>query len=114
MIKPGLTIEYPTNTAKSKIGEIERGIKEVPSVKSVVSGDDRGADVGTLSTVIGLLPTVLQSAGALTQTIKQVTDMVRGQSVKGVKMKFSDGTEISIDKGSSEDVQKLIAAMLQK
>jgi hypothetical protein len=107
----GFTIVYPGNVKPEEVAIIEQDIAKVSNIKHVTPQRSRGVDISSIATIVQLAPTAVQAAGAVAQCAKSVMDIFNKRGMKGIKIKTAGGVELSIDKGSVDDVEKLVAAL---
>jgi hypothetical protein len=109
-----LTITLPNSVSQTEIAEIAQALKEVQAVESVQETTSRGLDPATIKVWIEVAVGVIGFLSAAMPVIKKVIATIRGKGITGAKIKLPNGTEISVDNASSEEIEKILKATEQK
>ncbi len=109
-----LTITLPTSVSKTEIAEISQALKKVQAVESVQETTSRGVDPATAKIWIEVAVGVVGLVSAAIPVIKEIITMIRGKGISGAQIKLPNGTEISVDNASSEEIEKIIKMTEQK
>lgn len=109
-----LTITLPNSVTKTEIAEITQVLKEAQAVESVQETTSRGLDPATIKVWIEVAIGVVGFVSAAMPLIKKVIATIRGKGITGAKIKLPNGTEISVDNASPEQIEKILKATEQK
>jgi hypothetical protein len=112
-----LTIALPGSVSEADIAEITQTLKEIQTVESVKdtrSPVQRSVDPATIQVWIEVAVSVVGFISAAMPLIKKVIATIRGKGITGAKIKLPNGTEISVDNASSEEIEKILKAAEQK
>ncbi|MCI0691366.1 hypothetical protein L0337_05090 [candidate division KSB1 bacterium] len=112
-----LTIALPGSISEAEIAEITQALKEIQAVESVKdtrSPVQRGVDPATIKVWIEVAIGVIGFISAAMPLIKKVIAMIRNKGISGAKIKLPNGTEISVDNASPEEIEKILKAMEKK
>jgi cell division protein FtsX len=112
-----LTITLPGSISAADIAEITQALKEIQAVESVKdtrSPVQRGVDPATLKVWVEIAVGVVGFVSAAMPLIKKVIATIRGKGISGAKIKLPNGTEISVDNASHEEIEKILKAMEKK
>jgi len=102
-------IEIPNAEA----GQIEALAREAGALEGVQGSgvsQTRGLDPASITVWIQLASMVTTAVGAAIPVIQKILDLIRNQGHKNARIKFADGTEISVE-ASPADVEKLVGTM---
>ena len=100
----GFTIILPKTTNKSDLASIKADIQKLDTIEDVTQKELRGVDLNTIKMIVE----VIGALGTATDLIKKVVEIIRGQGVKGVKIKFPNGKEISVDEAKTiKDIERI-------
>ena len=110
-----LKIKLPDNTPMAEAKAIQAELKEVEGIKNAGSLNSRGGiDPASVMAWIQVGTTVLSTASSFEPLVKKIGGIFNKRSMKGVTLEGPGGVKISLDKASSEDVQKLLEAISKK
>lgn len=112
-----LTIALPGSISEAEIAEITQALKEIQAVESVKDTRppvQRGVDPATIKVWIEVAIGVIGFISAAMPLIKKVIATIRGKGISGAKIKLPNGTEISVDNASPEEIEKILKAMEKK
>jgi hypothetical protein len=112
-----LTVMLPPSVADEELAAMLQSIKEVQDVESLQERRPpvaRGVDPATLKTWIEVAISVVGAISAGLPLIKKIIAMIRTKGILGAKIKLPSGAEISVDNATSEEIEKIVAAIKQK
>jgi hypothetical protein len=101
-----LEIELPPSVSEEERAELEEALRQLDDVADAGPTETRAIDPAS----IGLWIKLAADALGLAPAIGKVVGMIRGRQIEGAKLKLPDGTEISVDRASVEDIERLLAA----
>jgi hypothetical protein len=105
-----LTIEVPDGVSEDVVRELELAISGMEPVKKVGhSSEDRGLDPGSLMLWMEVIGGVLTVVSTAVPFIEKIASIFRTRKITGVKISLPDGTELSVDDCTSDDIKKLIS-----
>ena len=104
-----LDIELPGATDKMLAEEIAVELRQMHDIEDTgVSQATRSPlDPATISVWLQLAPAVLAAAGGVMTLMVQIRDLLRRRGIKGAKITLADGTQISADEISIEELKVL-------
>ena len=106
-----VTISLPQGISENDSLEIQnllQGIDSVEDVSPVVSRS--GFDPASILLWVQVAGGVFGVVSAALPIIQKIREIVRGKKLSGVKIKLPDGTEISVDESSMEDIETILKA----
>jgi hypothetical protein len=105
-----LTIEVPGGLSEEVLKELESTISGLEPVKKVghTSGD-RSLDPASLMLWMELIGGALTVVATAVPLIEKIVGMFRNKKISGVKISMPDGTAVSVDDCTSDDIRKLIS-----
>jgi hypothetical protein len=112
-----LTVTLPGSISAADIAEITQALKEIQAVESLKDTGppvQRGVDPATIKVWIEVAISVAGFISAAMPLIKKIIATIRGKGITGAKIKLPNGTEISVDNASHEEIEKILKAMEKK
>lgn len=102
------TIELPATLSREEVETLENDLRAVDGVDDAGSEDARSVDPLTLGVWVQLIGGLLGSLDSGASVVQKIAETIRGKGIKGAKIKFANGTTLSVDEISSKDLQKLM------
>ena len=104
-----LAIELPPDLSEAEQDEIVASVKALDGVEQADNlGPSRSVDLETISVGVQL---ATQLGGLVGPVVKKIVELIRGKSIKGVKLSFADGTTVAVDEISGKDLDHLLGQM---
>ncbi len=105
------TISLPEGVSENDVQEIQNLLKDIDSIDDAGSMTSRsGIDPATLMLWIQVASGVLSIGSAGIVIAQKMKEIFRRKNVLGATIKLTNGTEISLDKSSAEEIAKLLEA----
>ncbi len=105
------TISLPEGVSDDDIQDIKNLLKEIDSVDDAGSKISRtGIDPATLMLWIQVASGVLSIGSAGIVIIQKIKEIFRRKKVLGATIKLTNGTKISLDESSAEEIAKILEA----
>jgi hypothetical protein len=101
-----LEIELPKSVSEDDLRALEQELTELDEVGAAGSTTTRAIDPVS----IGLWISLASDALGLASAVGKIVQLIRGRGIEGAKLKLPDGTEISVDRASAADIERLLAA----
>jgi hypothetical protein len=101
-----LEIELPPSVSDEEQAELEEALRQLADVDDAGPTGTRAIDPVS----IGLWIKVAADALGLAAAVGKVVGLIRGRRIEGATLKLPDGTEISVDRASVADIERLLAA----
>jgi hypothetical protein len=105
-----LEIELPESVREADVAELEQALRELDEVEETGPTETRAVDPVS----IGLWITLVADVLGLVPAVQKIVGLVRGRGIEGATLKLPDGTEISVDRASAADIERLIAATRER
>jgi hypothetical protein len=102
-----LAIELPPDLSEEEQNELVTSIQAIDEVEDAENlGPSRSVDLETISVGVQL---ATQLGGLVGPVVKKIVEVIKGRSIKGVKLSFADGTTVAVDEISGKDLDHLLA-----
>lgn len=101
-----LEIELPPSVSEEEQAELEKALRQLDDVDDAGPTGTRAIDPAS----IGLWIKLAADALGLAPAVGKVVELIRGRRIEGATLKLPDGIEISVDRASVEDIERLLAA----
>jgi hypothetical protein len=105
-----LEIELPESVSAEAAAELETELRRIDEVEDAGSTDVRGIEVEVLGLWVQLVSNALAAVSVGVPIVQRIVSLIRGRDIQGAKLKFPDGTEVSVDRASAEQLERIIAA----
>lgn len=103
-------IALPGSVSEADAEELELALRQLDEVEEAGLTETRAVDPVS----IGLWITLVADALGLVPAVQKVVGLIRGRGIEGATLKLPDGTEISVDRASAADIERLIAATRER
>jgi hypothetical protein len=103
-------IEFPAGVSNDQVEALQTEIQQLEKVEAAGSTEQRSVDIVTLGMWIQTASEAMKVAGVALPLFQKVAELIRGKGIKGAKIQFKNGTEISVDEISVADMERLIRA----
>ncbi len=111
MMSNTFTISLPEGIPENDVQEIRNLLKEIDSIDDAGSVTSRtGIDPATLMLWIQVASGVLSIGSAGIVIAQKIKEIFRRKKVLGATIKLTNGTEISLDKSSAEEIANVLEA----
>jgi hypothetical protein len=107
------TIEFPNTISDSELATLETELKQMAEVENAGSMDARSVDPQALMLWVQLVSGALAAVSTGVPIIQKIAGMFQGRGIKGAKIALPDGTTVSIDDVSPQDLENLIKTLKQ-
>ena len=102
-----LAIELPPDLSEEEQNELVTSIQAIDEVEDAENlGPSRSVDLETISVGVQL---ATQIGGLVGPVVKKIIDVIKGRSIKGVKLSLPNGTTVAVDEISGKDLDNLLA-----
>ncbi len=105
-----ITIELPKTVSENEIATLQADLKAIESVENARPTKRRGVDPQAAMMWVQFATGALSAVTTGLPILQKVSEAVRGKGIKGAKIALADGTTISLDRVSADDLERLIKA----
>jgi hypothetical protein len=103
-------IELPEDLPSEDVTQLVQELHEVDEV--VETSSDTRSLTGAL-VLVKVVGGVLGNVATAVPIVQKVIETIRGKGVTGAKIELPDGTKLSVDNASVEDIERLLAAAVR-
>jgi len=103
-------IELPEDLSHEDVTLLVQELHEVDEV--VETSSDTHSLTGAL-VLVKVVGGVLGNVATAVPIVQKVIETIRGKGVTGAKIELPDGTKLSVDNASVEDIERLLAAAVR-
>ena len=101
-----LAIALPDDLSETRQAELIAALRQIDEVAGADNlGPSRGVDLQTISIGVQL---ATQVGGLIGPVVKKIIDTIARHHIKGVRVSLPDGTSVTVDEISSEDLDNLL------
>jgi hypothetical protein len=104
-----LSIEFPRGTSADVVGSVADQLEGLDEVDKTSAPTERSV-VGVALLVVSVAGPVLQHVATAVPVVQQIVELIRGRGVTGATIELPDGTKISVDNASAEDIERILEA----
>lgn len=106
----GLKIIPPQSTSESLINEVGEDLKNIEGVQGSGTTRSRAIDPVSIIVWVKLSAEVIAAAGAAVTLAQHILNLLHKKKMSGAIVEFANGTKVTIDNASAEDIAQLIKA----
>ena len=106
-------IVLPKNTSNKDIEALQSDLKALDAVADTDSAAPRGLDPSSILIAIQLVSGALCAVTAAVSLMQKVIEVVRGKGISGAVIKLPNGFEISVDKATASEIERLLSTVGQ-
>jgi hypothetical protein len=103
-----LTISLPATVSKEEIESIQNALKEIEAVVDAGTASSRGIDPATVMVWFEVAGGILGAISTAILVFQRIRAMIRGKGITGATIRFADGTEISVDNATPEEIERIL------
>lgn len=104
-----LSIEFPRGTSPDVVGSVADELEGLAEVDETSAPTERSV-VGAALLLVSVAGPVLQHVATAVPVVQKIVEMLRGRGVTGATIELPDGTKISVDSASAEDIERILEA----
>jgi hypothetical protein len=104
-----LSIEFPRGTPADTVQSVAAQLEQLDEVDRTDAPTERSI-VGAALLLVNVAGPVLQNVATALPVIQKIIESIRGRGVTGATIELPDGTKISVDSASAEDIERILAA----
>ena len=108
-----IKLEVPSDSEGGVVEELRNELGTLEEVEGV-SGAQRSIDAGTITMILQIAGTAFATAGAALPVLERVIGIFRRKKVTGATIELPDGTKISVDNTTPEQLQELLGKLTQR
>jgi hypothetical protein len=98
----------PESLNEQDVDDIRNELKGIDEVEDAGSGDARFIDAASIMVWVTLFSSVVVSIDKAIPVFEKIKGLFQKKGIKGVKISKPDGTTISVDDASAEEIVKLL------
>lgn len=106
---PDLRIEFPHATSPDTVQTVADELNRLDEVAETTPATERSV-LGAALLLVNVAGPVLQNVATALPVVQKIIESIRGRGVSGATIELSDGTKISVDNASVEDLERLLEA----
>lgn len=106
---PDLRIEFPHGTAPDTVQGVADELNQLDEVEETTEATERSV-LGAALLLVNVAGPVLQGAATALPVVQKIVELIRGRGVSGATIELPDGTKVSVDNASVEDLERLLEA----
>jgi hypothetical protein len=91
------------------MGSVADEVEGLDDVEETSSATERSV-IGAALLVVSVAGPVLEHVATAVPVVQKIIEAVRGRGVTGATIELPDGTKISVDNASAEDIERLLEA----
>lgn len=103
-----LNFKLPKDLNEQVVNELRNELRDIDEVEEVGSGNARAIDPASIMVWVTLIGTVVNNIDKAIPVFTKIKRLFQNKGIKGVKISKPDGTVISIDDTSAEDIVKIL------
>jgi hypothetical protein len=104
-----LSIEFPRGTSADTVQSVAAELDQLDEVDETTAPTERSVIAAALL-LVNVAGPVLQNVATAVPVIQKIIESLRGRGVTGATIELPDGTKISVDNASAEDIERLVEA----
>ncbi len=104
-----LSIEVPRGTSPDVVGSVADELEELDEVEQTSAPTERSV-IGVALLLVNVAGPVLEHAATALPVVQKIIEALRGRGVTGATIELPDGTKISVDNASAEDIERILEA----
>jgi hypothetical protein len=104
-----LRIEFPRGTSPDVVGSVADEVEGLDDVEQTTAPSERSV-IGAALLVVSVAGPVLEHVATAVPVVQKIIEALHGRGVTGAKIELPDGTKISVDNASAEDIERLLEA----
>jgi hypothetical protein len=104
-----LSIEFPRGTPADTVQSVAAELDQLDEVDETTAPTERSVIAAALL-LVNVAGPVLQNVATAVPVIQKIIESLRGRGVTGATIELPDGTKISVDNASAEDIERLVEA----
>jgi hypothetical protein len=104
-----LRVEFPRGTSPDVVGSVADELEGLDDVEKTSAPTERSV-IATALLVVNVAGPVLEHVATAVPVVQKIIEALRGRGVTGATIELPDGTKISVDNASAEDIERLLEA----
>jgi hypothetical protein len=104
-----LSIEFPRGTPADTVQSVAAELDQLDEVDETTAPTERSVIAAALL-LVNVAGPVLQNVATAVPVVQKIIESLRGRGVTGATIELPDGTKISVDNASAEDIKRLVEA----
>jgi hypothetical protein len=104
-----LSIEFPRGTPADTVQSVAAELDQLDEVDETTAPTERSVIAAALL-LVNVAGPVLQNVATAVPVVQKIIESLRGRGVTGATIELPDGTKISVDNASAEDIERLVEA----
>lgn len=106
---PDLRIELPRGTPQDTVQSVTDDLNQLDEIEETTPSTERSV-IGTALLLVNVAGPVLETVGTGLPIVQKIVELLRGRGVSGATIELADGTKISVDNASVDDIERLLEA----
>jgi ferric-dicitrate binding protein FerR (iron transport regulator) len=104
-----LSIEFPRGTSPDTVQSVATELDQLDEVDETSAPTERSV-IGAALLLVNVAGPALQSVATALPVVQKIVEALRGRGVTGATIELPDGTKISVDNASAEDIERILEA----
>jgi ferric-dicitrate binding protein FerR (iron transport regulator) len=104
-----LSIEFPRGTSPDTLRAVADELDQLDEVDQTKPSSERSV-LGAALLLVNVAGPVLQNVATALPVVQKIVEALRGRGVTGATIELADGTKISVDSASAEDIERILEA----
>lgn len=104
-----LSIEFPRGTPSDTVQSVADELEQLEQVDETNTPTERSV-IGVALLLVNVAGPVLEHAATALPVVQKIVEAIRGRGVTGATIELPDGTKISVDNASAEDIERILEA----
>jgi hypothetical protein len=104
-----LSIEFPRGTPPDTLQSVADELDQLDEVDETSAPTERSV-IGAALLLVNVAGPVLQNVATALPVVQKIVEALRGRGVTGATIELPDGTKISVDNASAEDIERILEA----
>ena len=104
-----LSIEFPRGTPPDTVQSVADQLEQLEEVDQTDTPTERSI-VGAALLLVNVAGPVLQNVATALPVVQKIIESIRGRGVTGATIELPDGTKISVDNASAQDIERILEA----
>ncbi len=104
-----LSIEFPRGTPPDTVQSVADELDRLDEVDETNAPTERSV-IGAALLLVSVAGPVLQNVATALPVVQKIIEALRGRGVTGATIELADGTKISVDSASAEDIERILEA----
>ena len=107
-------VKLPVTASPEDVQAIKDQLSDIDTITDVGHISTRNLDPSSMIIWVQLIGGTLSAAVTAVSVIQKVIDIIRNKPIKGATIKFTNGTEVSVDHATTVEIEKVFDKTSEK